>query len=267
MHGRGKPGHGLQKRTGEVLEGAVKGAIQDLLKTGILIGFSAGVWLAVRGGSLPLWIAILVVFVVLLFAGRRIADLNYALTRHNAYTRHVAEVLDYLQRVLAGDLAVPMREYIERGVLDPARAYLTEDPAEEIRLSILTPDPNDETRWRIALAAGHSVDGRANYNEPIAATMSRFAFETGQVQKWDDAQADRYFIKTPAAKRPVRTMISAPVRRGQRVVGVLNVISSHPFVFDPAEERYIASIAGAINVAVSVKDPTWLQEQTSIPGP
>jgi putative methionine-R-sulfoxide reductase with GAF domain len=47
-------------------------------------------------------------------------------------------------------------------------------------------------------------------------------------------------------------MISLPLRWGDRVVGVFNVVSSEPHAFDPAEETYIESLGGVIAVAVGV---------------
>ena len=60
------------------------------------------------------------------------------------------------------------------------------------------------------------------------------------------------FTPTPAATRPFRSMISLPIRNGEDILGVFNVISAEPNAFDPAEERYIASLGGVVNVAVSI---------------
>jgi GAF domain-containing protein len=189
------------------------------------------------------------------------AILDHALSRHENYTSHVAEVLDNLQRVIAGDLGAAISDYIERGILEPAREYLMTDPSEHVRLAILTPREEDSARWQMVLAAGHSLAGREKYHEPIVSTMSRYAFETGQPQSWDDVTAERAFAPTPLASRPFRSMISLPILAGDEILGVFNVISADAFAFDPAEERYIASLGGVINVAVGL----WLKEQAQEP--
>jgi putative methionine-R-sulfoxide reductase with GAF domain len=47
-------------------------------------------------------------------------------------------------------------------------------------------------------------------------------------------------------------MISIPLRRGEDIIGVFNVIASEPEAFDPAEAQYLASLGSIISVAVSV---------------
>jgi hypothetical protein len=213
-------------------------------------------------------VAVLAVIAVAFRRGRRLrrsiaeiedeaATLDHALSRHEDYTSHVAEVLDNLQRVIAGDLGTSMGEYIERGILEPAREYLMTEPSEHVRLSILTPRDDDPTRWQMVLTAGHSLTGREKYREPIVDTLSRFAFETGNPQSWADVTTERAWTPTPQATRPFRSMISLPIRNGDDILGVFNVISAEPHSFDPAEERYIASLGGVINVAVGI----WLKEQ------
>ena len=88
--------------------------------------------------------------------------------------------------------------------------------------------------------------------------MSRFAFESGNAQSWDDVTAERMFTPNPEGTRPFRSMISLPIRNGEDILGVFNAISAEPYAFDPAEERYIASLGGVINVAVGIllKEPT-----------
>jgi GAF domain-containing protein len=256
----------LQQRASDVLEAAVVGLAGDLLKY-VLVAVIGVVALAIwRGGSVPSWLAIAVVVGALAIAfvlGRRLRrrigalqfetqDLADALSRHDAYTSHVAEVLDSLQRVIAGDLGASIEDYIERGILEPARAYLMSEPGDDVRLSILIPRAGVPSRWEIAFSAGHSLAGREKYAEPIITTLSRYAFETGRAQAWGDVRQERGFTPTPLATRPFASMISMPILSGDDVVGVFNVISAEPYAFDPAEERYIASLGGVINVAVGL---------------
>jgi hypothetical protein len=261
-----EPGKSLEERAGQVVEAAIVGLAGDVLKYVVLAAVAVVALTVWQGGSIPAWVAVLVALMVMAVAvlrGRRLrrrvaaadgeaAILDYALSRHENYTSHVAEVLDNLQRVIAGDLDTSMGDYIERGILAPAREYLTTDASENVRLAILTPRGDDTMRWQMVLTAGHSLTGREKYQERIVDTLSRFAFESGNPQSWDDVTEERTFTPTPQATRPFRSMISLPIRNGDDILGVFNVISAEPYAFDPAEERYIASLGGVINVAVGI---------------
>jgi GAF domain-containing protein len=272
---------GLTRYTREVLHATTVDIVSRAMSLALLAGLAVLGLLVWQGGSVPAWLfaATLVLFGLAVVAARtqrrrvrellpvseqateleevvdRLAD---ALERHDEYTRHVAVVLDNLQRLVAGALGVDLREYIERGVLEPARDLLTQIPGESVRLSVLVPEPPNDERWRMIWSAGHSLTGREGYNQPIGRTLSHYAFQTGQPQKYDDVLQERGFEQNPVASAPTRSMLSLPVRVGDEVVGVFNVISDEPDAFDPAEERYVASLGGAINIAVGywLKDPT-----------
>jgi GAF domain-containing protein len=263
-------GRGLSRYSREVLRAATVDLVGKALSATLVSGVAVFGFLIWQGGSVPAWL--FAIAVVLLVAAsvvgrahrRRVGELTAieyqaaeledivdrladALERHDEYTRHVAVVLNNLQRAVAGALGVDLREYIERGILEPARDLLTQAHDDAIRLSILVPE---DEHWRMLWSAGHSLAGREGYRQPIARTLSRYAYETGEVQKWDDVRDERAFEQHPAASAPIRSMLSVPVLIGDEVVGVFNVIAARPNAFDPAEERYVASIGGAINIAV-----------------
>jgi len=174
---------------------------------------------------------------------------GWAIDRFELYTDHVADVLDRLQRVLSGELdGVTIPDYIERGIIAPARDVLR-GAEEDIRISVLLAH---DDRWRMVWCAGHSLDGQNQYNERIVDTLSRMPYETGQPSYWPDVQQDDRFSANAYARRPFCSMLSHPVRSGSTVVGVLNVVSSAEDAFDPAEQRYIASLSSVIGVAVGV---------------
>lgn len=273
--------HGLSRYTREVLHAATVDIVSKALSAALLGGLALLGLLIWQGGSVPAWLFALALLllaavgVVARAQRRRVGELlpvnehaaelegivellADALERHDEYTRHVAVVLDNLQRVVAGALGVDLREYIERGVLEPARDLLTQAPDDSIRLSVLVPETPAGEHWRMVWSAGHSLAGREGYHEPIARTLSRYAYESGRPQKWDDVLEERGFEQNPAASAPTRSMLSLPVRVGEDVVGVFNVIAAQPHAFDPAEERYVASLGGAINIAVGY----WLTETT-----
>ncbi len=267
----GREGDG--NRVERVGKEIVRAAAVDL--TGKALIFVGGSFLAAfalliwQGGSIPAWtVAILVVVVAGIGALRRAAlrrglrdaedeasTFLDALLRHEEYSRHVAQSLDTLQRVVSGDISVSVDRYIEQGILEPARDLLMEQTAENVRLSILLPDPEAPEHWWMAWAAGHSLAGKAKYAEPIKDTLSRHAYERGEQQAWPDVTQDRSFQQNPRASAPTRTMLSLPIRRGDEVLGVFNAVSSEPDAFDPTEETYLVSLGGVIAVAVNV----WLE--------
>lgn len=261
---------GLSRYTRDVLRAATVDLVSKALSTLLVSGLCVLGFLIWQGGSVPAWL--LAIAVVLLVATvvtgytqrRRVRELvplegeaielggvvdllADVLERHDEYTRHVAVVLDNLQRAVAGALGVDLREYIERGILEPARDLLTQSQDDAVRLSVLVPE---DDHWRMLWSAGHSLAGREGYRQPLSRTLSRYAYESGEPQKWDDVLEERAFEQHPAASAPTRSMFSLPVLVGDQVVGVFNVIAARPHAFDPADERYIASIGGAINIAV-----------------
>jgi GAF domain-containing protein len=230
----------------------------DLTKAGVyfvggtlLAAFALLVW---RGGSVPAWSALLAVVLVLAVGlGVRARSVGYAaaLVRHEEYAAHVAEALDALQRIVSGEIAVAVPHYIEAGVLGPARDLIVDKPAEDVRLSVLLPRADGE-RWRMPWAVGHSLTGAAKYEERIVDTVSRHAYESGEAQHWPDTSTDSGFRQNPMASYVTRSMISVPIRRADRTVGVFNVVSSEPNAFDRAEETYLASLGAVIAVAIGL---------------
>jgi GAF domain-containing protein len=269
---------GLTQFTSDVVRAALVDLVGKALSAAAVALAALAVFLVIEGGSVPAWIAIAELAVIVFLAvlvrrrGGRLAALepvevetkrlegevevlNYALSRHEVYSSHLAHVLDHLQRVISGDIEVSIPEYIQRGILEPARDVLMEDPSEDVRLSILLPD--EDGFFVMDWAAGHDLESQSKYRVRIDRTLARIAFETGEPQAWDDAATDDRFDANPHATRPLHAMVSVPLRSGDRVVGVFNAVASESNVFDPAEHSYLAALGGILNVAVGV----WLDRQ------
>lgn len=237
----------------------------------LLLIAGAFAWLVYTGGSIPAWVALLVLVGIAvagaLGARELSADnaslvsdvdaLGAELRRHKEYSRHLQNSLDALQRVISGDVDAEIPYYLEQAVLAPARSILTEQEVESVRLSVLLPDGNDASRWTMAWAAGHSMVGQLKYNERIADTLAKHAFETGEPQYWPNAESQTDFRQNPLASAPTRAMISLPIRQGDEILGVFNVVSAESDAFDEAERTFTAALAGVIAVAVSV----WRESQ------
>jgi transcriptional regulator with GAF, ATPase, and Fis domain len=213
-----------------------------------------------RGGSLPAWTVLLVVVIAaatMTWQARVGAALRRELGRHNEYSRHLQNSLDALQRVISGDVDAEIPFFLEQAVLEPAQRILSEKPAEKVRLAVLLPDDDNPDLWSMRWSAGHSMIGKLKFAEPIATTLSRHAFESGEAQYWADVAEQTEFRQNPHASAPTHSLVSIPIREGDEVLGVFNAISSEKEAFDDAEQTFLASLAGVLAVAVSV----WHQGQ------
>jgi GAF domain-containing protein len=141
--------------------------------------------------------------------------------------------------------------------LEPAQRILSEKPAEKVRLAVLLPDDDNPDLWSMRWSAGHSMIGKIKFAEPIANTLSRHAFESGEAQYWGDVTEQSEFRQNPQASAPTHSLASIPIREGDAILGVFNAISSEKEAFDDAEQTFLASLAGVLAVAVSV----WHQGQ------
>lgn len=274
-----KPGR-IAQLADEVVRAALVSIVSKVLTAAAVAVLAAAALLVYAGGSVPAWLAalelalLLVLTFVVLWQRRRLSALSdvedeahelqettetydYALDRHLVYANHTAQVLDTLQRVVAGDIDVPIPDYIERGILSPARDVLSDLPGEDVRLSILLPVPADDDCFEMAWAAGHNLTSQSKYLVEIRKTLSAVTLETGEPQFWDDAPQDDRFEPNPKATRALHAMVSVPLRRGDSVIGVFNTVSSEANSFDPAEHSYLMALGGILSVAVNV----WLGQQ------
>lgn len=257
---------GIQRLSSEILRAAVVSVAARALIWVLLTAALAFALLVWQGGSIPAWlvfllmVALVALAVVLLryqgslYAGAS-ADketLEQELERHKEYSGHLQNSLDALQRVISGDVDAGIPFYLEQAVLEPARSILSEKPAENVRLSVLLPADGDPDRWSMRWSAGHSMIGQLKYNELIADTLARHAFERGEPQDWSDTERQTDFRQNPEASAPTRSLVSIPIWEGDDVLGVFNAVSAERDAFDDAEKKFLASLAGIIGVAVSV---------------
>lgn len=256
----------LQKLGSEILRAAaVEVAGKLLLGAGVamLAAFGLLIW---QGGSIPAWLVLMIVAILVAIAVALLRQqtsvfdgvaqdrqaLTQELGRHNEYSGHLQNSLDALQRVISGDVDAEIPYFLEQAVLEPARSILSEKPAEKVRLSVLLPDDDDPDRWSMRWSAGHSMVGKLKYDERIADTLARHAFERGEPQDWSDTEAQTDFRQNPQASAPTRSLVSIPIFEGDDVLGVFNAVSSEREAFDDAEKKFLRSLAGIIAVAVSV---------------
>ena len=213
------------------------------------------VWIAVVGG--------LLFGAAGLAVGRRtgptqelVGQLLLEIDLNQYYADHLYEVLETLQKVITERIpGVTFSEFVERGMLEPARQYLTQAPGEDIRLSLLVPDDRHQD-FVMEFAAGHRLESRGSFRLPIAGSFAGHAYSSGEIQWTNDVDTDQRWSKHPKARpdRAYGSLVSVPVTVRDKVIGVLNVISTYNDAFSPADRTYIELLGSILSVAWSLVD-------------
>jgi GAF domain-containing protein/PilZ domain-containing protein/Sel1 repeat-containing protein len=99
---------------------------------------------------------------------------------------------------------------------------------------------------------------------PLGATLqvgSGFSGEcvrTGRILRCDDSETDERVDRLSCRALGIRSMLAAPVRMGERVIGLLEVFSEHPSAFGENDtavlQRFSETILAAINRAARAHD-------------
>lgn len=166
----------------------------------------------------------------------------------------LGEAILALREVITGKINLPFEEFIERGVLAPARYGLSLQGGEEIRLSVLVPDADGHT-FRMLYEAGHSLGRKGNFSLPKA-SLAGHALETGEMQWTNNVETDRRWHRHPkaSAERSYNSLASMPIVVGDDAVAVLNVVSSVKGAFLKGDLTYIELLAGFIGLAWALND-------------
>ena len=112
---------------------------------------------------------------------------------------------------------------------------------------------------------------------PVGATLqvgSGFSGEcvrTGKILRCDDTETDERVDSQSCRALGIRSMLAAPLRLGDRVVGLLEVFSAQPNAFSENDsavlQRFAEMIVAAVNRAVRVHQPVPVPASpTSAPG-
>ncbi len=198
--------------------------------------------------SIPLWMLI-GPLILALFVGYRAGTIKRhaeLLSRFSA--QHVTDIILTLRKILDGQLTgVSFEEFVERGILEPARLGLATVPGEEVRLSVLELDPASD-EFKMSYAAGHSV-GRTQEFQLSRGSMAGLAMQTGELQWTNDVNSDPRWQAHPEAdpRRSYKSLVAMPVESGGAVVAVLNVVSSS--VFLQSDLVYIELLGTVIGLA------------------
>jgi GAF domain-containing protein len=203
--------------------------VEALIVTGILAAL--GLLLGILQSSVPVWVSLAgaaAVGTLAFVAGRLLRGDDL----YPVYAEHIRETLETLQRTLAGEIdGVSVDDFIERGILDPARYWLSQGADEDIRLMVVSPDESGK-QFRLIWASGHSIEAREKFQLDVAGTFGGFAYTSGEMQWTNDVDKDDRWRPHPEARpsRAYGSLVSVPIRHGNDVVGVLNVLSTYKSV-------------------------------------
>lgn len=159
-----------------------------------------------------------------------------------------------LSEMIAGNLGIEFREFIERGVLAPAQYGLSTVRGEDIRLSILVLDEG-AGEFRMLYEAGHSLGRKDNFSLPKV-SLAGHAIESKRLEWSNDVNNDARWQRHPKASddRGYRSLASMPIVVGGAAVAVLNVVSSEKGAFLQGDLTYIELLGGFIGLAWAMQD-------------
>jgi PAS domain S-box-containing protein len=119
-------------------------------------------------------------------------------------------------------------------------AEITQWPA----VSILLPDQNNHL---VTLAVGGSIGIRIGWHVPIHSGVTGRAFCTGRTQNVLDVFQDPDYI---VGDKNIRSEVSVPLRRGKRIIGVLDIESDQFAAFNEDAVQLIEALAEAIALSL-----------------
>jgi GAF domain-containing protein len=167
------------------------------------------------------------------------------------YGEHVREVLEVGQKLVAGSLSdVTVQDFVERGILAPACGWLQRDTVEEIRMTVIAPLEGDSSSFGLIWEHGHSLEARERFRLPVPGSFAGYAFSTGETQYSNKVHGDQRWSEHPKARpsRAYGSLISVPIKVGDHVVGVFNVISTYEDAFTRGDITHVEILGSMINV-------------------
>lgn len=241
------------------LRGILENALGGLLGLGALAIAAWGI--SHVDAPLALWIVFLIAILMALlgFGAGRASRYGDNLLGYQADL--LGEAMLGLREIAAGKLNVSFEEFMERGVLAPARFGLSAERGEEIRLSVLELDVD---AFRMIYEAGHSL-GRKDDFSLSKASMAGHALETRELQWTNDVEADDRWRIHPKADeaRSYGSLACMPIIVGDEAVAVLNVLSSGMGAFLTSDLTYIELLGGFIGLAWALTKDADLSHRLS----
>jgi GAF domain-containing protein len=206
------------------IRGVSENAVGNLVCLALLAAAAWGI--SKVDAPVALWIVFLV-FLLGTVAGLKIGRMPRFGGNLFAYQSDlIGEAMQGLREVIAGKLNVSFEDFIERGVLAPARFALSTKRGEEIRISVLQPNSDGQT-FRMTFESGHSLGRKDNFSLSMT-SLAGHALRTGELQWSNDIETDNRWHRHPRASeaRSYRSLACIPVVVGDDPVAILSVVSS-----------------------------------------
>jgi len=169
--------------------------------------------------------------------------------------------LESIQYEVGSDEDWTVDSLVERGILGPVRGLLLRGDFEDIRLSVLQPDEDDDDHFVMRWAAGHRPESVKRYRRPIDTTLAGRAFKSGDFFLSPNVAQEEHFIRNPNATRDFTTLVSVPLRVGDKVVGVFNVVSTAEDAFSESDISFIKVVGAVLDVILAEERNAGLWEQ------
>jgi hypothetical protein len=172
-----------------------------------------------------------------------------------SYTEHVAQMLNRLQAVVAGRLSVSLTDFVDRGVVQPARDLMKSHMVKrsgtsdvDLRVAILVESAGVFT---MRFGAGQTLEYIAAFQMSVDRSKSSAAIRDQEVKVWQDLENEDDYRTSPAPEgaQRSRAMISVPIRSGDAVRATLNMLATRPDVFRDADVQYARLLGSVISVA------------------
>lgn len=226
--------------------GILENALGGLVGLALLAAAAWGV--SHVDAPLPLWIVLLIAVAAALLGGWLGWAARYGDNLLGYQADLLSEALLGLREIAAGKLSVSFGEFLERGVLAPARFGLSAERGEEIRVSII--ELTDDDTFQMLYEAGHSLGRKEDFSLPKA-SMAGHALETRELQWTNDVETDDRWRVHPKASesRSYGSLACMPIIIGDEPVAVLNVLSSAKHAFLTSDLTYIELLGGFIGLA------------------
>lgn len=235
---------------------SARGVWENVIAGLVVLGIVAlAAWIASAfDAPIALWIVVLVA-VTATFLGigiGRVMRFGEDLLGYQADL--IGEATLGLREIVAGHLDVSFDDFIERGVLAPARFGLSVVRGEEIRLSVLTFDDSTQT-FQMLYESGHSLGRKDNFSLPKT-SLAGHALESGDLQWTNNVSDDKRWKPHPLASdnRRYRSLASMPIIVGGSAVAVLNVVSSRKGAFLTGDLTYVELLGGFIGLAWALNE-------------
>lgn len=167
----------------------------------------------------------------------------------------LGEAILALRNFEGGRVSISLEDFVERGILGPARFGLSAVAGEEIRLSVLELDEPGKN-FRMLYESGHSLGRKENFSLPRS-SLAGHALETKELQWTDNVKDDKRWLPHPKAseRRGYQSLASMPIVVGDEAVAVLNVLSSERGAFLEGDLTYIELLGGLIALVWDLHSP------------